>query len=165
MRRGLNISTSSGRSTLRLTPDLLVFSTGYHSRLPDLSGGLPPPEGFLSRLCPHDLPNLFLIGFARPIIGNIPSISEIQARTPSACWQGRTNAPTDMKSRHEKAVETVVRRVQRDRHEQRVPGRANPVFRHSRKRDGHPADAFKRPLAEDVVEDSGHADQHVPLPR
>jgi len=89
-------------STLRLTPDLLVFSTGYHSRLPDLSGGLIHLRDFYLGCVHTDLPNLFLVGFARPIIGNIPSISEIQARYAVGVLAGTYNLPTDMKSRHEK---------------------------------------------------------------
>lgn len=90
-------------STLHLTPHLLVFSTGYHSRLPDLSGGLIQLTDFYLGCVHTELPNLFLIGFARPIIGNIPSISEIQARYAVGVLAGTYNLPADMKSRHEKA--------------------------------------------------------------
>lgn len=90
-------------STLHLTPHLLVFSTGYHSRLPDLSGGLIQLRDFYLGCVHTELPNLFLIGFARPIIGNIPSISEIQARYAVGVLAGTYNLPADMKSRHEKA--------------------------------------------------------------
>jgi dimethylaniline monooxygenase (N-oxide forming) len=90
-------------STLRLTPDLLVFSTGYRSRLPDLSNGLIHLKDFYLGCVHTDLPNLFLIGFARPIIGNIPSISEIQARYAVGVLAGTYNLPVDMKARHEKA--------------------------------------------------------------
>jgi hypothetical protein len=90
-------------STLQLTPHLLVFSTGYHSRLPDLSGGLIHLRDFYLGCIHTDLPNLFLVGFARPIIGNIPSISEIQARYAVGVLAGMYKLPADMKSRHEKA--------------------------------------------------------------
>lgn len=89
-------------STLRLTPDLLVFSTGYHSRLPDLSGGLIHLRDFYLGCVHTDLPNLFLIGFARPIIGNIPSISERQARYTVGVLAGKFKLPSDMKTQHEK---------------------------------------------------------------
>jgi hypothetical protein len=44
-----------------------------------------------------DLPNLFLIGFARPIIGNIPSISEMQARYAVGVLSGKYKLPTGLK--------------------------------------------------------------------
>jgi hypothetical protein len=66
--------------TLHLSPDLLVWSAGYHSRLTELSGGAIELKDFYLGCIHTKMPNLFLIGFARPIIGNIPSISEMQAR-------------------------------------------------------------------------------------
>ena len=86
-------------STLPLTPDLLVFSTGYSSRLTDLSDDICLKDFYLG--CVHaDLPNLFLIGFARPIIGNIPSISEMQARYTAGLLAGRYKLPDEWRDKH-----------------------------------------------------------------
>jgi dimethylaniline monooxygenase (N-oxide forming) len=86
-------------STLHLTPDLLVFSTGYHTRLEEFSGGRIHLQDFHLGCVHTDLPNLFLIGFARPIIGNIPSISEMQARYAVGALSGKYKLPTDITPR------------------------------------------------------------------
>lgn len=94
-------------STLRLTPDLLVFSTGYASRLGDLSGGRLRLRDFYLGCVHADLPNLFLIGFARPIIGNIPSISEMQAMYTVGTLAGRYKLPVNMKQRQAQMWEAL----------------------------------------------------------
>ncbi|MGL4610534.1 MAG: FAD/NAD(P)-binding protein [Trueperaceae bacterium] len=91
----------------RLSPDVLVPSTGYQSRVPDL---------FLERVelkdfyhgCVHiALPNLFLIGFARPIIGNIPSMAEMQARYTVGLLAGKYKLPIDVQSKQRKVWEEL----------------------------------------------------------
>jgi len=91
-----------GSRTLHLSPDMLVFSTGYRSRLTELSGSILHLKDFY-RGCIHtEMHNLFLIGFARPIIGNIPSISELQARYAVGVLSGKYTLPTAL---HEKQKE------------------------------------------------------------
>ncbi len=86
-------------TTLPLTPDLLLYSTGYSSRLTDLSDDIRLKDFYFG--CVHtDLPNLFLIGFARPIIGNIPSISEMQARYTVGLLARRYKLPDDWRDEH-----------------------------------------------------------------
>jgi len=80
-------------TTLHLTPNLLVFSTGYHSRLTDLSGGVIHLKDFYLGCVHTDTSNLFLIGFARPIIGNIPSTSEMQALYTVGLLSGKYKLP------------------------------------------------------------------------
>lgn len=94
-------------STLRLRPDLLVFSTGYASRLGDLSGGRLHLRDFYFGCIHTDLPNLFLVGFARPIIGNIPSISEMQARYTAGVLSGEYKLPANMKQRQAQMWEAL----------------------------------------------------------
>jgi len=85
-------------TTLHLTPNLLVFSAGYSSRLTELSDDLHLKDFYLG--CIHtDWANLFLIGFARPIIGNIPSISEMQARYTVGLLSGKYELPTRLKEK------------------------------------------------------------------
>lgn len=90
---------------LHLAPDLLVWSAGYRSRLGDL-GGLHLMDFYHG--CVHtSLPNLFLIGFTRPIIGNIPSISEMQARYTVGLLSGRYQLSPDWKEEHTKAWDSL----------------------------------------------------------
>jgi len=85
-----------GSQTLRLSPDILVWSTGYRSSLTDLSGGLIQLKDFHHGCIHTDKHNLFLIGFARPIIGNIPSISEVQARYTVGVLAGKYPLPDNL---------------------------------------------------------------------
>ena len=90
-------------TTLQLSPDILVASTGYRSRLRELSGGAIRLKDFY-RGCVHiNRQNLFLIGFARPIIGNIPSISEMQARYAVGVLSGMYKLPTALAEIQNKA--------------------------------------------------------------
>lgn len=92
-----------GSTTLHLSPNMLVFSTGYHSRLTELSGDSIHLKDFY-RGCVHtDMHNLFLIGFARPIIGNIPSISEMQARYAVGVLSGKYTLPTALNEKQNEA--------------------------------------------------------------
>ncbi len=88
-----------GTSTLHLSPNVLVWSTGYRSHLTDLSGGIVHLKDFYHGCVHTDLHNLFLIGFARPIIGNIPSISEMQARYTVGLLSGKYKLPTGLKEK------------------------------------------------------------------
>jgi cation diffusion facilitator CzcD-associated flavoprotein CzcO len=87
------------KSTLHVSPDILVWSTGYRSHLSDFSGGLIQLKDFYHGCVHTDLHNLFLIGFARPIIGNIPSISEMQARYTVGVLSGKYTLPKNLKER------------------------------------------------------------------
>src|SRR5215213_9801355 len=85
------------KSTLQPSPDVVVHSAGYRSRLPDLSGGMIHLKDFYHGCVHINMHNLFLIGFARPIIGNIPSISEMQARYTVGVLSGAYTLPTRLK--------------------------------------------------------------------
>lgn len=90
-------------TTLHLSPDILVWSTGYRSHLSDLSGGVIHLKDFYQGCVHTDRHNLFLIGFARPIIGNIPSISEIQVQYAIGVLSGKYTLPTRLKERQQEA--------------------------------------------------------------
>jgi len=85
--------------TLHLSPDLVIWSAGYHSHLTDLSGGILHLKDFYHGCVHTDLRNLFLIGFARPIIGNIPSISEMQSRYAVGVLSGKYKLPGALKEK------------------------------------------------------------------
>lgn len=78
----------------RIAPDVLVPSTGYRSQLSELSNGTLRLKDFYHGCVHSDLPKLFLIGFARPVIGNIPSISEMQARYAVGVLSGNYCVPS-----------------------------------------------------------------------
>jgi len=82
-----------GTSTLHFSPNVLVWSTGYRSHLTDFSGGILHLKDFYHGVVHTDMPNLFLIGFARPIIGNIPSTSEMQALYTVGLLSGKYKLP------------------------------------------------------------------------
>lgn len=87
-------------NTLHLSPDVVVFSTGYRSRLGEFSGGSIQLKDFYRGCVYTDQPHLFLIGFARPIIGNIPSTSEIQARYTVGVLSGKFSPPRGWRQEH-----------------------------------------------------------------
>jgi len=84
-----------------INPDVLVPAIGFQSSLADISDEpIRIADFYLG--CRHvTLPNLFLIGFARPIIGNIPSISEMQARYVCQVIAGQTGDSKDLAKRHD----------------------------------------------------------------
>jgi dimethylaniline monooxygenase (N-oxide forming) len=86
-------------TTLHLSPDILVRSTGYRSHLTDFSDGVIHLKDFYHGCVHTDMHNLFLIGFARPIIGNIPSISEMQAQYTVGVLSGKYTLPTALKEK------------------------------------------------------------------
>lgn len=86
-------------TTQRLSPDLLVCSTGYRSGLPEVSDGLIHLKDFYHGCVHITQPHLYLIGFARPIIGNIPTISEMQARFAVGVLSGQYRLPAGVKER------------------------------------------------------------------
>jgi hypothetical protein len=87
-------------TTLELEPDLICPMIGFRSGLADLSGGEILVSDFhLACLhARHD--DLFLVGFARPIIGNIPSMSEMQAKLVTGILSGRYQRPPDLAALH-----------------------------------------------------------------
>ncbi|KAA3645370.1 MAG: NAD(P)/FAD-dependent oxidoreductase [Chloroflexi bacterium] len=82
--------------TLRIAPDVLVWSAGYRSNLAELSSDNIHLKDFYLGCVHASMPNLFLVGFARPIIGNIPSISEMQARFAVGVLAGKYALPKDL---------------------------------------------------------------------
>jgi len=95
------------RTSLHLQPNLLVVSTGFHSRLTEFSGGRIQLKDFYQACVHTEFPNLFLIGFARPIIGNIPSISEMQARYTVGVLSGKYKLPLKIKEKQRKAWQAL----------------------------------------------------------
>ncbi|HAV78190.1 MAG TPA: hypothetical protein DCX53_12650 [Anaerolineae bacterium] len=94
-------------TTLRVSPDLLAWSAGYRSHLTDLSAGAIQLKDFYLGCVHTDKPNLFLIGFARPIIGNIPTISEMQARYAIGVLSGKIKLPSELEKKQKYDWQTL----------------------------------------------------------
>lgn len=85
---------------VQVDADLVVPAIGYESSLPKFTQ-LQPADFYLGCIH-HRLPHAYLIGFARPIIGNIPSISEMQARLVCGQISGKFPRPADIQVLHER---------------------------------------------------------------
>ena len=67
------------KERIDVRPTKILPAIGYKSTLSGIAGGALRLPDFHLGCCHVSFPDLFLVGFARPIIGNIPTISEIQA--------------------------------------------------------------------------------------
>ncbi len=95
--------------TLQLKPDVLVPSTGFRSKLADFSNNTLRLADFYHGCAHVNDNNLFLIGFARPIIGNIPTISEMQARYTVGLLARKYSLPIDVKTKQAEAFEALTK--------------------------------------------------------
>ena len=77
-------------------PDLLVPATGYRATFDRLVQPQIRLSDFHLGCCHVEYENLFLVGFARPVIGNIPTISEMQARWICCLIAGKNSRPKDI---------------------------------------------------------------------
>ena len=84
-----------------VNPDLVVSAVGYQTNLHELSGGQFKLADFYLGCTHASDPDLFLVGFARPIIGNIPTISEMQSRYVCGSIAGKYPRPPNIKSLHQ----------------------------------------------------------------
>ncbi|MGB0371745.1 MAG: hypothetical protein ACPGN3_10360 [Opitutales bacterium] len=75
--------------TVDISPDRIVPSIGFENGLTDWSQGVLKVEDFYRGCLHNSFDNVFIVGFARPIIGNIPSISEMQAKYVSRLISGK----------------------------------------------------------------------------
>lgn len=82
---------------VEVDPDLIVPAIGYRSELAELTGGEIKVEDFYLASVHVDFADLFLVGFARPIIGNIPTISEMQTRWVCGLLSGDFTRPQQLK--------------------------------------------------------------------
>ncbi len=96
-----------------VAPTKILPAVGYKSTLAEISeGALRLADFYLG--CVHvSFPDLFLVGFARPVIGNIPSISEMQANYIAALLSGNASRPADIVQQHQLAQEANYARYPR----------------------------------------------------
>jgi len=85
---------------LEVIPNLIVPRLGYQSRISRLfDHGVEVSDFYLGCLHVRHA-NLYLVGFARPIIGNIPGISEQQAKFIARTIAGEVERPSDIAQLH-----------------------------------------------------------------
>jgi len=94
-----------------VNPDLVAPAVGYRATLGALSEGRFQLSDFYLGCCHVNFPDLHLVGFARPIIGNIPSISEMQARYVISILSGKVARLSGITQLHQADV-----RYRRDRY-------------------------------------------------
>jgi len=83
-----------------VAPTKILPAVGYQSPLAAISGGSLSLADFYLGCVHAKCPDLFLVGFARPVIGNIPSISEMQANYVAALISGSVPRPADIAQQH-----------------------------------------------------------------
>jgi dimethylaniline monooxygenase (N-oxide forming) len=86
------------------TPDLVIFCTGFETRLPFLDSALAAAPRFLHTFHPDTGPSLGFIGFVRPAFGAIPPLAELQARWFALILSGRLALPS--KSEMQQSIES-----------------------------------------------------------
>lgn len=86
-------------------PDLIVPSVGFRSTLESSSNGAIKLADFYLGCQSVRFPNLYLVGFARPIIGNIPTMSEMQAAFVVGLLSGRVPFDPNVADRHRDELE------------------------------------------------------------
>lgn len=96
-----------GDAPQQIHSDLIVPAVGFRSKLSELMGDGTNVTDFYLSCCHVEHDDLFLVGFARPVIGNIPSISEIQARYVIQLISGQLQRPQEIARRH--AVDVAAR--------------------------------------------------------
>ncbi len=78
---------------VEVCPDRILPAIGYRSTLQMVVGDSIRLSDFYLGCCHQSYPDLFLVGFARPIIGNIPTISEMQSQFVCGLITGRFTRP------------------------------------------------------------------------
>ncbi|MEO0508432.1 MAG: NAD(P)-binding domain-containing protein [Verrucomicrobiota bacterium] len=86
---------------ISIEPDCIVPQIGYQSDLSKLFEPSVAVSEFYQGCAHQSYENLFLIGFARPIIGNIPTIAEQQAKYIISLIKGTTPRPANITEAHQ----------------------------------------------------------------
>ncbi|MFK7850363.1 MAG: NAD(P)-binding domain-containing protein [Akkermansiaceae bacterium] len=89
-----------GDETVEIEPDYICQMIGFSSGLEQISDGEICLQDFYEGCAHVSHDDLFLVGFTRPIIGNIPTISEMQAKYVTGLIAGEFDRPEDIEQRH-----------------------------------------------------------------
>ena len=73
-----------------IVADTIILATGFTQKWPFLR---EQPEALYKLVFHPETPTLAFVGFARPIVGSIPSLSELQARWVAKVWSGAVSLP------------------------------------------------------------------------
>ncbi len=103
----------SGDSSVSFKPDYVVPSIGYKMQLAQLFRGVLDFSDFFLGCCHVKHTNVHLVGFARPVIGNIPTISEMQARYVCKMIAGLISRPESIVTDHAQDLDLQQMRYQR----------------------------------------------------
>ena len=76
-------------------PDVVVFCTGFETRVPFLGNDLASRERYLNTFIPSIGESLAFIGFVRPAFGAIPPLAELQARWFNQLIAAEVHLPTE----------------------------------------------------------------------
>ena len=76
------------------TPDLVIFCTGFETRVPFLDAQLAGAPRYLHAFNPDVGASLAFIGFLRPAFGAIPPLAELQARWFALLQSGAVKLPS-----------------------------------------------------------------------
>lgn len=102
-----------GDKEITVNPDMIIPRIGYSSNLNHILEKGFSIKDFYRGCVSVKEEGLFLIGFARPIIGNIPTISEMQARYVTRILSGATLLPENVKELTHKEHEFQKKRFPR----------------------------------------------------
>ena len=95
---------------VKVTPDFVVPAIGFKSTLNRATMPKVDLSEFYLGCCHEAFDDLFAIGFARPIIGNIPTISEMQAQFVSGMIAGAIDRPKNILQLNQDARQKLSRR-------------------------------------------------------
>lgn len=95
---------------LTVNPDVIVEAIGYRSVLGNLTDGAFKVNDFYLGCLHPRFESLFLVGFARPIIGSIPPISEMQARYVVGLMSRKYKRPANIEALHKEEQEDLLSR-------------------------------------------------------
>ncbi|MCM2268966.1 MAG: NAD(P)-binding domain-containing protein [Thermoanaerobaculia bacterium] len=98
-RRAPGLARFDGRRAVfadgsEMEPDLVVFCTGFETRLPFLDPAIAAAPRYLHTFDPGTGATLGFVGLLRPAFGAIPPLAELQARWFALVCSGRRALPT-----------------------------------------------------------------------
>lgn len=93
-------SDFDGTTEMEIKPEALVPSIGFTSGIDEICQGEIRVRDFHLGVLHVEHDDLFLVGYTRPIIGNIPTISEMQARLVTGIIAGKVERPPNITALH-----------------------------------------------------------------
>ena len=96
-------------SEIVFTPDILIPKLGFQSRLSTFFEPSIHVSDFYMGCIHKEYENVFLVGFARPVIGNIPTIAEQQANYIIKLLKGSLHRQPDIISKYKSERERLAK--------------------------------------------------------